>query len=246
MSKKKIFMLLIVITMSVIGCSAESQDSDSSHSQNNIYNSSQITVEVPNQNKYVSGDIVTIDPVTATSDMPANVGDWIETKRYSSQDDTYHTIYFCITEIIRDDERTQPVLLAYNQKRHIKKFKKLKEDNLQYCIIKYRVFFPEDFPESEHGIRDADLIFDVVKPRSTSSADMIEETTEFTIDNSEYTSLSNVFDITSKPSKGKFHPGDIYTYGTAVFVLDRNEHNYLLTHTYHIDQNPVTNYILGL
>lgn len=244
---KKIFLLwLFALTLNIVGCSAKSQDSDSSRPQENISNSAEIVVEIPNQNKYVPGDLVMINPVAATADSPAKPGDWIETKRYSSQDSSYHTIYFCVTDIIRDDKRTEPVLLAYNQKRHIKKFKKLKDENLQYCIIKYRVFFPEVFPESEHGICDADLVFDVVKPNRMSDPKDLEDPTQFTVENDEYLFLSSVFDITSKPSRDKLHPGDIYTYGTAVFILDRNEHDYQITHTYYIGQNPTTNYISGL
>lgn len=256
MNKKILLVFLSAIMVCLVGCSSKEYTSSSSESKKDKSSQPEIAVEIPNDNKYVSGEIVTIDPVVGTADMPADVGDWIESKRYCSQDGTYHNIYFNIKEIIRDDNRTHPVLVAYNQKRHIKKFKSLPKES-QYCIIKYDVFFPEDFPEDEMGIGNADLIFNIVKSNDSISEDLaktdssedevIEEAplTDFTISSSEYVSISNVFDITRKPIPGKLHAGDIYPYGTAIFVLDRNEQDYFVTYTYHVNRDPMTNYIIG-
>ena len=93
-----------------------------------------------------AGNIKTVE---TTIDSPAKLGDWVETKRYSAEDSQYHTVYYRITDIVRG---AQDEVDAYNASDSFVKLENLDNDDLEYCMLTYEVYFPEDFPQADYGI----------------------------------------------------------------------------------------------
>lgn len=175
--------------------------------------------------------------VAASIASPANMGDWVETKRYSRADHDYHTVYLRITDIIKDPSAVDSVIQTYNQDDHVEKFQQPGQDDLEYRIIKYEVMFPENFPQTESGITFADMSFHI---RTISGEDYIS------IDGNESSSnLSAVYDISHIPDNAKLTPGDTFSDGTALFVMQKDSDSYLIENTYYINQQAFSCYFLG-
>ncbi len=175
--------------------------------------------------------------VTASVASPANIGDWVETKRYSRADHDYHTVYLRITDIIKDTSAVDSVIQTYNQADHTEKFQQPEQENLEYRIIKYEVMFPEDFPQTESGITFADMSFHI---RTISGEDYI-----FIDGNESSSNLSAVYDISHIPDNVKLTPGDTFSDGAALFAMQKDSDSYLIENSYYINQQAFSCYFLG-
>lgn len=95
-----------------------------------------------------------VTAVEATLEKTIQVGEWVETMKYSAQDSKDHPMYFKIIGVIRGKE-TKKIVDEYNAAGNVLKFKGLEQDDLEYCVVTYESYFPTDFPEAEWDISKA-------------------------------------------------------------------------------------------
>lgn len=157
-------------------------------------------------------------PVLTSLDSPGKIGDWIETMRYSSVDSAYHKAYYRIKDIIRDNDKVKKVLDEYNSSEHNTYFKEIEDKDIEYCLIKYEVYFPEDFPVESVGIGTVNVDFGI-----TSS-----EGKEIQVGDKKYTNLNCVFDITKEPEINSILAGDTFKEGVAVFSMVKGYDDYII------------------
>lgn len=160
-----------------------------------------------------------IKPVETTIDSPAKLGDWVETKRYSAEDSQYHTVYYRITDIVRG---AQDEVDAYNASDSFVKLENLDNDDLEYCMLTYEVYFPEDFPQADYGITSVDMDFGIENPDGGG----IEK------DGVAYIGLSSVWDISEAPEINEFYAGDTFTEGKAIFAMVKDVSGYVVESSY--------------
>lgn len=176
-----------------------------------------------------------INPVANSKEEPAKIGDWIETKRYSAVDSAYHTVYYRVKNIIRYNDGVQAALDAWNDADHITVFDPLENDDLEYCMLEYEVYFPEDFPQKDWGITNVDIRFKVVSPTGGG----IKK------NNLAYIGLSSVYDISDKIDLNQFYSGQTFTDGRAVFVMVKDVAEYVIETSYRDDEELFYSYIEG-
>lgn len=174
-----------------------------------------------------------IKPVETAIDSPAKIGEWVETKRYSATDQKDHTVYYRITEVVRDAKEEVD---AYNASDSVVKLSDLENDDLEYCMIKYEVSFPKDFPQEDYGITSVDVDFSVTNPEGGG----IEA------NGLSYIGLSTVWDISDKPDINEFYAGETFTEGKAIFAMVKGVSDYVFETTYY-DENDeaVSSYVEG-
>ena len=160
-----------------------------------------------------------IKPVETTIDSPAKLGDWVETKRYSAEDSQYHTVYYRITDIVRG---AQDEVDAYNASDSFVKLENLDNDDLEYCMLTYEVYFLEDFPQADYGITSVDMDFGIENPDGGG----IEK------DGVAYIGLSSVWDISEAPEINEFYAGDTFTEGKAIFAMVKDVSGYVVESSY--------------
>ena len=160
-----------------------------------------------------------IKPVETTIDSPAKLGDWVETKRYSAEDSQYHTVYYRITDIVRG---AQDEVDAYNASDSFVKLENLDNDELEYCMLTYEVYFPEDFPQADYGITSVDMDFGIENPDGGG----IEK------DGVAYIGLSSVWDISEAPEINEFYAGNTFTEGKAIFAMVKDVSGYVVESSY--------------
>ena len=179
-------------------------------------------------------DMSSITTVEATLENPAQIGEWVETKHYSTGDHDYHTVYYRITEVIRGTESDEPqnTVDAYNEEGHVTYFSEIENDDLEYNIVKYEVYFPTDFPESSNGnITSPDLDFSIKSPDGGGvEANGVS-----------WIGLS-CYDITETSTD--IYPGDTMTEGIGIFSMVKNCSDYLFAVSNYDDDNTYT-YVQG-
>lgn len=167
-----------------------------------------------------SGD-VDFEVVEGTLENPAKVGEWVATKTYAAEDDSYHTIYYRITGVIRGEE-AQKIVDEYNNGDHFVRFDALEHDDLEYCVVTYETHYPSDFPQGEYGLYSADVDLSACNMEDSGS-----------IEN--YIGLSSVYDISEDPED--FFAGDTFTEGKAIFAMVKDFSDYLLYASYYDDDS---------
>ena len=182
--------------------------------------------ETKSEETSASSDMATVE---ATVENPAKIGEWVETKTYAAEDSEYHTIYYKITDVIRGDE-AQKIVDDYNSGSNVVVVNDLEQEDLEYCIVKYETYFPEDFPQAEYGIVSVDVDLSVCDIDG-----------EGTIAN--YIGLSSVWDISKNPSE--FHAGDTFKDGQAVFAMVKGHTEYLFESSYYENDTEVCTYVTG-
>ena len=143
----------------------------------------------------------------------------METKRYSAEDSQYHTVYYRITDIVRG---AQDEVDAYNASDSFVKLENLDNDELEYCMLTYEVYFPEDFPQADYGITSVDMDFGIENPDGGG----IEK------DGVAYIGLSSVWDISEAPEINEFYAGDTFTEGKAIFAMVKDVSGYVVESSY--------------
>lgn len=173
---------------------------------------------------------VDFEVVEGTLENPAKIGEWVATKTYAAEDDSYHTIYYRITGVIRGDE-AQKIVDEYNNGDHFVRFDPLEHDDLEYCVVTYEAHYPSDFPQGEYGLYGADV--DLYACNLEDSG---------TIEN--YLGLSSVWDISEDPDE--FYAGQTFTEGKAVFAMVKDFSDYLFYSSYYDDDsNEYKSYVKG-
>ncbi|NMB30406.1 MAG: hypothetical protein GX988_03050 [Clostridiales bacterium] len=186
-----------------------------------------------NKDQTSSGDIT---PVKSSMESPAKVGDWLETMRYAVADSSDHIVYYRITEIIRYNDEVQAKIDEYNDDNHLFRFDPLERDDLEYCLFKYEVYFPEDFPSNDIGILSADLSFSV---RSS-------EGSNIRANGVSYIGISQTYNMGASPDAKELFAGDTFTGGEQLFVMVKDVDEYNIENKYTDDNGEeVVNYIKG-
>lgn len=187
------------------------------------------TSEAPSETPEVSPSQAApegIEPVETTIDNPAQLGQWVETMRYSPVDSAYHTVYYRITNVVRGEE-AQAAADAYNAEGHVIQFSALEDDNLEYCMLEYEVYFPEDFPQEDYGITTVDIDFSVESPDGGG----IEA------NGVAYIGLSSVVDISVAPEINEFYAGQTFTEGKAIYAMVKGVSDYVFEVGYFDDND---------
>lgn len=173
---------------------------------------------------------VDFDVVEGTLENPAKIGEWVATKTYAAEDDSYHTIYYRITGVIRGEE-AQKIVDEYNNGDHFVRFDPLEHDDLEYCVVTYETHYPSDFPQGEYGLYSADVDLSACNMEDSGS-----------IEN--YIGLSSVYDISEDPEE--FFAGDTFTEGKAIFAMVKDFSDYLFYASYYDDDsNEYKSYVKG-
>lgn len=173
-----------------------------------------------------------VTAVEATLEKPAQIGEWVETMKYSAQDSADHKMYFKITGVIRGDE-AQKLVDEYNAAGHMWQLTELEQDDLEYCVVTYESYFPEDFPEAEWGITDTDVDLSLCDLDDSGAI-------------AGYIGLSTVWDISEEPEMNTFYAGNTFTEGRAAFAMVKGSSEYLFNCSYYDDNDTEVNaYIVG-
>ncbi len=170
-----------------------------------------------------------LEPVPATIERPAGLGEWVETKRYSAQDSACHTVYVRITAVERGSETVQAEIDAYNAAGHVVSFEALEDDALEYGLMRYEVYFPDDFPQADWGITTVDLTFSITTREGGGIQDQ---------NGTAYIGLSTVYDISENPDIDSFYAGSTFTGGKAVFAMVKGVDDYLFE-TYYAENDQI-------
>lgn len=165
-------------------------------------------------------------PVPATRRQPARLGEWAETKRYSAQDGAYHTVFVRVTAVERDAGTVRAAIDAYNAAGPTAPIAALENDALQYALLRYEVYFPDDFPEADWGVTSVDMTFRVADAEGGDQ------------DENGAAGLAEVRDISNSPALDAFHAGSTFLGGRAVFVLGKEDADVLLE-TFYIENDEV-------
>ena len=177
-----------------------------------------------------------INPVASSKESPAKIGDWLETKKYSAVDKEYHTVYYRITDIIRYNDEVQSELDAWNNSGSIRVFEPLENDVLEYCLIKYETYFPEEFPQQDWGITSTDIRFSITSPTGGG----------IKANGKAYIGLSSVYDISRNIEINEFYAGETFKDGKAVFAMVKGVSDYVIETSYRPDDGETEyNYVEG-
>lgn len=235
--KKRISLILVCIMMfTLTACSKPKAEEAIDTKSTDATDTDEKTTVTSSDSKSNESSSPSNLAVTSTLASPAKIGDWVETKRYSSTDQDYHTVYLRITNIIKDSSDVDSIIEAYNNANHLNKLQKLKQKDLEYRIIKYEVMFPSNFPQTESGITFTDMSFHI---RAVNGEDYFSS-------NESPVNLSAVYDISDIPDDDGLSPGDTFSDGTAVFIMQKDSGNYLIENTYYINQQGFSCYFLGI
>lgn len=102
------------------------------------------------------------DAIEATSpEEPAPLGAWIKSARYSPVSGEYETVYWRIIGTTFD---CQDELDRYNSEEHIYIFEDPEQEDIDWCMVTYEVFFPKEFSAQEWGISSPELSLSAVNP----------------------------------------------------------------------------------
>ena len=102
------------------------------------------------------------------------------------------------------------------------RMRELDNDDLEYCMLTYEVYFPEDFPQADYGITSVDMDFGIENPDGGG----IEK------DGVAYIGLSSVWDISEAPEINEFYAGDTFTEGKAIFAMVKDVSGYVVESSY--------------
>lgn len=219
MAKKICALLLsVILVFSLTACSLVDK----------IKNDKKSTEESINKETTTQEQLGEINPVETSLETPAKIGDWIETQKYSSVDSTYHTAYYRITKILRYNDEVQKKISEYNSSEHTTYFSTIDNGDIEYCMLEYEVYFPEDFPAESEGIASASIDFNI----TTSSGDIVQ------VGDKQYTNLNRVFDITQDPEVDELHAGSLFTGGVAVFSMVKDYSDYIIK-SYYLSNNQI-------
>ena len=162
------------------------------------------------------------------------VGTTIKTKIKAESDKKYHSVSYKVTSIVRDSAKVKKYISSYNDSGKSTTIPSLSSKNVEYCVIKYEVKFPANYPQKEFGITNVTLPFKI----EGENGDDIES------DGKIYKSLSKTYEIGSVPMGYDFHAGDTYK-GRALFIMVKGYDMYEITESYTSGGKKVIHYIQG-
>lgn len=163
---------------------------------------------------------VSITPVETTAEAPAKIGEWVATKKPSSVDNQFHTVYYRITDVVRDEAEVMAAVEASGSTFEPDPL----DEHLEYCMLTYEVYFPSDFPQEEAGIMDTGLSFYVENPNGFNYFEADEGSYQF------YSGSAT--DISEWPDVFELNAGEIFTEGKAVFAMVKDGSDYIFETSY--------------
>ena len=104
---------------------------------------------------------------SATSDTaPVPLGQWAETARYATEDETYHTVYVRVNKVVTSTEDAayvEEAVALHNQCSY--DFAQLDlsavtlPDDVEFCVMEYDVYVPDTFPSRDYGLVEPTMSF---------------------------------------------------------------------------------------
>lgn len=144
-------------------------------------------------------------------------GTWIETFKVAEADGKPHAVKYIVDRFVRDPSEVAAAIEAFNRSPSGYAISPLENENLEFCLMEYRVAFPKDFPQRRDGILDVAVPFRIV----SLYGDDIE------VDNTIYRGLGETVEIGDQPEGYDFHRGDTY-HGVIVFAMVKGFDGYLV------------------
>ena len=168
-----------------------------------------------------------VDGSTSTETSPIALGQWATIADYSAEDETYHNVYVRVTKVttstadaayVQDAVAKSNANGSYYQIDLSSDDYKLPDD-VEWCVLDYEVFVPEEYPSSEYGITEPTMSFAEtnVGGGGIPSAD----------GTSTYIGIgTNNTDLQNNPSDMDFSVGSTYAFQT-LFTMVKGYENYV-------------------
>ncbi|MDR3052960.1 MAG: hypothetical protein LBU48_03755 [Coriobacteriales bacterium] len=187
-------------------------------------------VKTPKPSADATFDAATALGLDSTSkDNPAKLNQWIATMKYCSASKQDELVYVRVTELIRDQTRVQAAIDAYNKTPYSRPIEPLKEDDLEYLILTYQVYFPEDYPvDPELGSTNTAVTFALANYEGGGFENA---------NGSVYIGLGvPVQDISTRIEyPDSIKPGEVWADGQNVFVMVKGTTDFLVQTYYFTD-----------
>ena len=172
-----------------------------------------------------------------TAEKPAQVGEWVETMQYSTVDSVDHPAYYRIVGVERG-AAAQAAVDQYNSEDHFSYFGELEDPDLEYCLLTYEVYYPEDFPAQEWGVTGPSISLGAKSPDGGG----------IKYNGRAYIGLGMGYDVTD--SEVEVFPGEIFE-GKAVFAMVKDFKDYVFENYYFVEDakgetEQISSYVVGL
>ena len=104
---------------------------------------------------------------SSTEEAPIAVGQWATIADYSAEDETYHNVYVRVTKVTTSSADAAYVQEAVDQSNANGSYYQVdltSEDyqvpeDVEWCVLDYEVFVPENYPSPEYGITEPTMNF---------------------------------------------------------------------------------------
>lgn len=137
------------------------------------------------------------------------IGTWQDSYMISALDNAPHPVKVRFTSVDTDPASVEEQIKAYNVSAAGHMIPALDDAQYTYVIAHYEVAYPEDFPQNDYGIIK-------VAPAFTICA--ADGGTVITTNNTNYSGLTETFEIGAQPQGYDFHAGDTYK-GAIVYIM---------------------------
>ncbi len=145
------------------------------------------------------------------------VGTWIDSHKIAEKDNAPHPMKYRIEAIIRDQETVMAAISEYNLSGTGNIIGQLQNDKLEFCMAEYSATYPENFPQSNFGITDVAIPFEIVS--LTGGTIQVGDTV--------YQNLETTWEIGELPQGYDFHAGDTYS-GKIIFIMVKGYSDFLI------------------
>ncbi len=156
-----------------------------------------------------AGSADTADGGTADTIAGVPLGTWQDSVLISERDNKAHPVQIRFTTVDTDPAEVQKQIDEYNVSAAGHSIPALNDEQYDYIIAHYEVKFPEDYPDGDYGITQ-------VVPTFTICA--ADGTNVISVNNTNYSGLTQTFEIGYQPRGYDFHAGDTYK-GAIVYIM---------------------------
>ena len=145
-----------------------------------------------------------------------SLGEWQDSYMVSERDDKPYPVKVRFTQIDTDQEEVKKQIDAFNVSAAGSMIPVVEDPQYMYVIAHYEVAFPEDYPDGDYGITNVAPAFTIT---AADGGDVI------TTNNTNYSGLTQTFEIGYQPRGYDFHAGDTYE-GAIVYLMAAGYTNY--------------------
>lgn len=163
------------------------------------------------------------------------VGQWINTKKNAESDNKPHSVKYRVTKIDRNKSSVEKAIEEYNLSAAGTTIPNLENQKFEYIIASYEIDYPKDFPDSEFGIMDVKMPFNIVS---------LEGKNVITMDNINYKGLYRTWQIGPTPQGYDFYSGSTYK-GKIVYIMVKDFSDYLIEQSYKEGSKEIKTYVRG-